>query len=84
MTAFFTSFWNMREQVLSLLLGHIELTFLSVGIAVLIGVPAGILITRSPGFSKPVLGVANVVEGIPRRAECQVRNEKAQHGKAGG
>lgn len=68
MTAFFTSFWNMREQVLSLLLGHVELTFLSVGIAVLIGVPAGILITRSPGFSKPVLGVANIVQAIPSLA----------------
>jgi len=68
MTEFFTSFWNIREQVLSLLLDHIHLTILSVGIAVLIGIPVGILISHSPRLAKPVLGMTNIVQAIPSLA----------------
>lgn len=68
MTTFFINFWNIREQVLSLFLGHIQLTILSVGIAILIGVPVGILISHSPRLSKPILGMANLVQAIPSLA----------------
>jgi osmoprotectant transport system permease protein len=37
-------------------------------IAVLIGVPLGILITRWPAFDKPVLGTANIIQTIPSLA----------------
>ncbi|XOQ47416.1 MAG: Osmoprotectant transport system permease protein [Eubacteriales bacterium] len=68
MTEFFISFWNIREQVLSLLFDHIQLTILSVGIAVLIGIPVGILISHSPALSRPVLGMTNLVQAIPSLA----------------
>ena len=68
MTDFFTSFWNIREQVLSLFFDHIQLTILSVGIAVLIGIPVGILISHSPKLSKPILGMTNIVQAIPSLA----------------
>lgn len=68
MTEFFASFWNIREQVLSLLLDHIHLTILSVGIAVLIGIPVGILISHSPRLAQPVLGMTNIVQAIPSLA----------------
>jgi osmoprotectant transport system permease protein len=38
------------------------------GAAALIGIPAGIVLTRKPGLSKPVLGVANILQTIPSLA----------------
>jgi osmoprotectant transport system permease protein len=46
-------------------LEHMQLTFLSILIAVLIGVPLGILISYLSGLQKPVLGCANVVQAVP-------------------
>jgi osmoprotectant transport system permease protein len=46
-------------------LEHIQLTFLSILIAVIIGVPLGILISYVAGLRKPVLGCANVVQAVP-------------------
>ncbi len=37
-------------------------------IAVLVGVPAGILVTRRKWLEKPILGIANVAETIPSLA----------------
>lgn len=47
---------------------HLLLVGFSIGIAVLVGIPLGILITRKPEFSKPVLGFANVLQTIPSLA----------------
>lgn len=44
---------------------HIGLTFISLFIAVLIGLPLGILITRRQKLSGPVLGIAGVLQTIP-------------------
>jgi osmoprotectant transport system permease protein len=44
---------------------HIGLTFISLFIAVLIGLPLGIFISRRKQFSGPVLGVAGVLQTIP-------------------
>jgi osmoprotectant transport system permease protein len=46
-------------------LQHIQLTFLSIGIATLIGVPLGILISYIALLNRPVMGFANVVQAIP-------------------
>ena len=40
----------------------------STGIAILIGVPLGILLTRKPSLSKPILGVANIMQTVPSLA----------------
>lgn len=56
------------EQVLRLTLEHIELTAIAVGLAVLIGVPLGILISYFKKASKTVVGGANVVQAIPSMA----------------
>ena len=55
-------------QILSLTIDHIKLTAISVGLAVLIGVPLGILISYVSKASKPVLSVANVIQAIPSMA----------------
>lgn len=49
-------------------LEHIGLVAATMVIATAIGVPLGILITRRPWLSKPILGTANVAETIPSLA----------------
>lgn len=57
-----------KAQVLSLLGEHIQLTFLSVGIALLLGVPLGILICYVKKTKAPILGTANLIQAIPSMA----------------
>src|SRR5262249_24054535 len=47
---------------------HLLLVAVSVGLATLVGVPLGILLTRRPGWQRLVLGAANVVQTIPSLA----------------
>ena len=56
------------SQIIDLLIEHVELTFLSVLIAILIGIPIGILISYVKKLDKPVLGFSNVVQAIPSMA----------------
>jgi osmoprotectant transport system permease protein len=58
----------MRQQsdkLLTQTLQHIGLTFISLFLAVLIGLPLGILIARRIKLSGPVLGIAGVLQTIP-------------------
>jgi osmoprotectant transport system permease protein len=55
-------------ELLGLTLEHLLLVAVSTGIAILIGVPLGILLTRRPGLSKPVLGFANIMQTVPSLA----------------
>ncbi|WP_043931681.1 ABC transporter permease/substrate-binding protein [Bacillus sp. EB01] len=68
MTAFFEYVKNNTGQILDLLGQHIWLSILSVGIAIVIGVPLGILISRSKNLSKPIIGIANVIQAVPSLA----------------
>ena len=47
---------------------HLFLVLVSSAIAVLVGVPLGILITRKPQLGKPILGFANVMQTVPSLA----------------
>lgn len=47
---------------------HLVLAGVSTLIATLIGIPAGILLVRHPGWKKPVLGFANIMQTIPSLA----------------
>jgi osmoprotectant transport system permease protein len=58
---------NSRELG-ELVLEHLFLVVVATGIAVLIGVPLGILLTRKPGLSKPILGFANIMQTVPSLA----------------
>jgi osmoprotectant transport system permease protein len=55
-------------EVLDLTTEHLWLVGASITLAVLIGIPLGILITRWPGLSKPVLGGANIIQTVPSLA----------------
>jgi osmoprotectant transport system permease protein len=57
-----------RTQVLELTWEHVWLVGISTLLAVLIGIPLGILITRWPKLNKPVLGGANIIQTIPSLA----------------
>jgi osmoprotectant transport system permease protein len=53
------------DYLLTLTLQHLWLVALAVGLAILIGVPLGILIVRHKWLATPVLGIATVVLTIP-------------------
>lgn len=66
------SFWHFLQlnwpELLLLVRQHIVLVFISIVVAVIIGVPTGILLTRYRAWRGPVLGVANVMQTIPSLA----------------
>lgn len=66
------NFWQFMLQnhteVLELTLEHLWLVGVSIFLAVLIGIPLGILITRWPVLNKPILGSANIIQTIPSLA----------------
>src|SRR2546427_7147526 len=57
-----------HTEILELTLEHLWLVAVSTVLAVLIGIPLGILITRRPALNKPVLGATNVIQTIPSLA----------------
>jgi osmoprotectant transport system permease protein len=57
-----------KSEILSLLLEHIQLTIIAVLIAVIIGVPLGILITKNKKLANAVIGFANLTQAIPSLA----------------
>jgi osmoprotectant transport system permease protein len=65
---FFRFIIENREQVLALTLEHLSLVGVSTLLAVLVGIPVGIMIARWPKWNKPVLAVANIIQTIPSLA----------------
>jgi osmoprotectant transport system permease protein len=61
-------FYKNREQILSLTIEHLWLVGIAIGIAVIVGVPLGIVVSRSAWLRRPVLGGANVLQTIPNLA----------------
>ena len=61
-------FYKNRSQILSLTLEHLWLVGVAIAIAVIVGVPLGIFVSRNAWLRKPVLGGANVLQTIPSLA----------------
>lgn len=57
-----------HTEVAEATLQHLWLVGVSTVLAVLIGIPLGILITRRPVLNKPILGGANIIQTIPSLA----------------
>jgi osmoprotectant transport system permease protein len=68
MSVFFHYLTTNYSQILSLLGQHLYLSVFAVLIAIFIGVPLGILISKEPKLSKPIIGVTNVIQAIPSLA----------------
>jgi osmoprotectant transport system permease protein len=64
-TRFFAEYGS---QIATLSLEHLWLTGAAMLFATMIAVPAGIWLTRAPGWAKPVIGTANVLQTIPSLA----------------
>ena len=66
------SFWEFLQQnspeLLTLLRQHFLLVLISTLVAVVIGIPTGILLTRNKALRSPVLGLANIMQTIPSLA----------------
>ena len=56
------------EEIAILAAEHLQLTAISVGLAIAFSVPSGIILTRSERLSAPVLGIASVIQTIPSLA----------------
>jgi len=61
-------FWKNQAQVYALTLEHLWLVGVSMLLAVSIGLPLGILVTRRPAFRKGILGACTIVQTIPSLA----------------
>jgi osmoprotectant transport system permease protein len=66
------SFWDFLQlnwsELLLLVRQHIVLVFIAILVAVMIGVPTGIALTRYRTLRGPILGVANIMQTIPSLA----------------
>jgi osmoprotectant transport system permease protein len=66
------SFWQFLQQnwpeLLTHVRDHLQLVLLSIVIAIAIGIPTGILLTRKKSLRGPILGLANIMQTIPSLA----------------
>jgi len=56
------------NEILQATAEHVWLVGAAMAAAIAIGVPLGIVVTRRPWLSKPILGMANIAETIPSLA----------------
>ncbi|HEV2423063.1 MAG TPA: ABC transporter permease [Candidatus Acidoferrales bacterium] len=61
-------FSSHRMEILQSTGEHLWLVVISMLLAIAVGIPLGIAVTRKPWLSKPILGSANVAETIPSLA----------------
>jgi len=61
-------FWERRGEIAALAAQHVVLVAASTALAVAIGVPLGVALTRRPALARPILGVASVIQTIPSLA----------------
>src|SRR5450755_2682930 len=57
-----------RAQITQLSFEHVWLVGISMALAIVTGIPLGILVARYPWLSKPIVGTASVAETIPSLA----------------
>ena len=59
---------DLSNDILRLSAQHIVLVLIAMAVAILIGIPGGILLTRRPSLRKWLLGLASMVQTIPSLA----------------
>jgi osmoprotectant transport system permease protein len=66
------TFWHFiaqnRLEIADLTLEHLWMVGISTLLALAIGIPLGVLITRRPALHKPVIATANIIQTIPSLA----------------
>jgi osmoprotectant transport system permease protein len=68
MEGFFNFLAGNWRELLVLTREHIVIVLLATGLAVLLGLPLGILLTRIKGLQTPILGFANIMQTVPSLA----------------
>jgi osmoprotectant transport system permease protein len=68
LTDFFQFLFERRHELVTMTGQHIYLVFVSTVLAVLVGVPLGLVLTRRKKLAKPVIGFASVMQTIPSLA----------------
>lgn len=68
MSNFFDFLITRKEEIINLLFQHIYLTFGAILIALLVGIPLGILITKVKSLQKPISGFINIIQSVPSMA----------------
>ncbi len=56
------------DELLLLLREHVGLVAISTAVALVVGLPLGVLVARRPAWRKPIVGVTNVVQTVPSLA----------------
>ena len=57
-----------KSQILNLLIQHIQLTLVAIALAILIGIPIGILVSKNEKMRTYVVGIINIFQAIPSMA----------------
>ncbi|HEY7821129.1 MAG TPA: ABC transporter permease subunit, partial [Vicinamibacteria bacterium] len=57
-----------RGDIATQTLEHLFLVMVSVSIALVVGIPLGIYLTRKPSLASPVIGFASVMQTVPSLA----------------
>ncbi|MCR3955341.1 MAG: ABC transporter permease [Gudongella sp.] len=65
---FFQFMASRSDELIRLTIQHIQITGLAVLLAVMLGVPVGIFISKNRSLRSPILGLANVFQTIPSLA----------------
>lgn len=68
MNSWTSTFIDRKEELLSSLLEHIQISFIALFFAVLIAIPLGIFLTRRKQISEGIIGVTAVLQTIPSLA----------------
>jgi len=55
-------------EIIQRAIEHLYLVTVAILIAIIVGIPLGILVTRKPKLKKPILGFANIMQTIPSLA----------------
>ncbi len=66
--SFWTFFIAHRDEILAATLEHLELVLIAMAIAILIGVPLGLLIVHRQTLRAVALGIASILQTIPSLA----------------
>ncbi|WP_079507484.1 osmoprotectant update ABC transporter permease/substrate-binding subunit OpuFB [Mesobacillus jeotgali] len=68
MNSWTSTFTDRKDELLSALLEHIQISFIALFFAVLIAIPLGIFLTRRRQISEGIIGITAVLQTIPSLA----------------
>ncbi|UJL48032.1 ABC transporter permease/substrate-binding protein [Virgibacillus sp. NKC19-16] len=68
MSEFISVFQERQDMLLEVIWEHLQISLISLVIAVIIAVPLGLILTRYPRVAEPVIGLSAVMQTIPSLA----------------